>query len=307
MALRGVFQIVHTPFEENGDIDWSSLDRQIEFCLRVGAHGLVMPANASEFYTLSDDERFAVVDRSAKAIGGAVPLVVGVQAGAARHAVRFAEHAEKLGAAAIMSMPPLIRTATPQIVSAYYAALGQVGPDVIIQNAPGPIGSPQSSAALAALIAENERVTYIKEEVSPILHRISAARELAGDACKGVFGGANGLVMVEELDRGGCGNMPAGGVVDVQVRVMNAYDAGERDTAIELQSRLFPLLFHASTHGAVFHKYLLWRRGVLDSPATRDPQALALDRHDQEVIEDRFTRIADLVDPQTPLRADRRI
>lgn len=304
MSLRGVFQILHTPFFENGDIDWKSLDRQIEFCLRVGVHGLTIPANASEFYTLSDDERFQLVERALASIGGAVPVVVGVQAPTERAAVRFAGHAAERGASAVMAMPPLLRNGAPQVIRSYYAAIADVGLDTIIQNAPAPLGTPQSSQGLAELLNNHTRISYVKEEVPPILHRISAAVRLGGSACKGVFGGANGLVMVEELDRGGCGNMPAGGVVDVQAKIFDAYDRGDRESAVAMQARVFPLLFHAATYGATFHKYLLWRRGILSSPTARDPQAIALDEEDVRTIEERFADIADLTaegEPLTPV------
>lgn len=298
--LRGILQILHTPFEENGDIDWASFARQVEFSLRNGTHGLVIPANASEFYTLNESERLLVVERAAEAISGSVPLVVGVQAQTASAAVRYAEHAAKNGATAVMAMPPLMRAATPDVIREYYRMIADVGLDVIIQNAPGPIGTPQPSSALASLLASHSRIAYVKEEVPPILHRISAVRDLAGASCEGVFGGANGLIIVEELDRGGCGNMPAGGLIDVQVKVFDAYESGNRDEAIRLQSLIFPLLFHASTHGAVFHKYLLWRRGVLSCPAVRDPQAIYLDAEDRRTIADRFGRIGDILDQASP-------
>lgn len=301
MSLRGVFQILHTPFFENGDIDWASLERQIEFCLSAGVHGLTIPANASEFYTLTDDERFQVVERSLASVGGAVPVVAGVQAPTGRAAVKFAGHAADHGASAVMAMPPLLRNGSPPVIRSYYAAIADVGLATIIQNAPAPLGTPQSTQGLVDLLNSHDRISYIKEEMPPILHRISAATNLGASACKGVFGGANGLVMVEELDRGGCGNMPAGGVVDVQVKIFDAYDRGDREGAVEMQARLFPLLFHAATYGATFHKYLLWRRGILSSPTARDPQAIALDDEDVRTIEERFARIVDLTVEGEPL------
>ena len=101
--------------------------------------------------------------------------------------------------------------------------------------------------------------------------------------------------------------MPAGGLVDIQVKIFDEYDSGEVERAIELQSRLFPLLFHASTHGAVFHKYLLWRRGILDSPSLRDPQAIYLDKDDEKTIEDRYARIRELLDYAGDLDPGRRL
>lgn len=297
MALRGVFEIVHVPFEENGDIDWRSMDRQIEFYHEVGVHGLVVPANASEFYTLSDEERVAVVERVASVNAQTVPLVVGVQAPTARAAVRFAGHAADQGAAAVMALPPYLRTPSRPVLSEYYRSIATVGLDTIIQNAPAPLGAPQASTVLAELLKMHECVSYLKEETPPILHRITAAVTLAGSDCKGVFGGANGSVMVEELDRGACGNMPAGGLVDVQVQLYNAYAAGDRSRAMEIQDRLLPLLFHAGTYGVTLHKHILWRRAVLATPCVRDPQAIYLDEHDVAMIDERLASLRDLLSP----------
>ena len=304
MALRGVFEIVHVPFEENGDIDWHSMDRQIEFYHKAGVHGLVVPANASEFYTLSDDERIAVVERVASANAGFVPLVAAVQAPTARAAVRFAEHAAGCGAVAVMALPPYLRVPTRPVLENYYSSIAGVGLDTIIQNAPAPLGAPQSSVVLAELLKLHEQVSYLKEETPPILHRITAALSLAGDHCKGVFGGANGIVMVEELDRGACGNMPAGGVVDAQVRLYNAYASGDSRRARDIQNRLLPLLFHAVTYGVTLHKYILWRRGVLKTPCVRDPQAIYLDEHDTATVDDSLASIEDLLLPEWPARVE---
>ena len=304
MALRGVFEIVHVPFEENGDIDWCSMDRQIEFYHRAGVHGLVVPANASEFYTLSDDERVAVVEHVRSANAGRLPLVVGVQAPTARAAVRFAEHAAGCDAVAVMALPPYLRVPTRPVLEDYYSRIASVGLDTIIQNAPGPLGAPQSSVVLAELLKLHDRVSYLKEETPPILHRISAAISLSGEYCKGVFGGANGIVMVEELDRGACGSMPAGGVVDAQVRLYNAYASGDRRRARERQSRLLPLLFHAATYGVTLHKHILWRRGVLNTPCVRDPQAIYLDKHDAATADEVLASIEDLLLPEWPAQAE---
>ena len=47
MALAGIFQILHTPFADNGDIDWASYEDQITYCMAAGVHGLVTPVLAS--------------------------------------------------------------------------------------------------------------------------------------------------------------------------------------------------------------------------------------------------------------------
>ena len=53
---RGIFVILVTPFTETYERDEASLRKQVRFCIEAGAHGLVGPANASEFPPLSDNE-----------------------------------------------------------------------------------------------------------------------------------------------------------------------------------------------------------------------------------------------------------
>ncbi|MFH1570437.1 MAG: dihydrodipicolinate synthase family protein, partial [Gemmatimonadota bacterium] len=54
---RGIIPIVVTPFTAAGELDEESLEAQVRFCIEAGAAGLAGPANASEYLTLSDDER----------------------------------------------------------------------------------------------------------------------------------------------------------------------------------------------------------------------------------------------------------
>ena len=282
--FSGIYQILHTPFDESGRIDWASFERQIEYCLDAGVHGLVTPAMASEFFTLSDAERLELVAVSAARIEGRVPLIAGVQAITLPIALGFAEHAVAHGAAGLMAMPPYLRKASPTGIESYFRALSECGLPLIIQNAPAPVGTPLPPAELARLLQAERGIAYIKEETPPILQRISRIHELAGDECDGIFGGANGLYLIDELERGACGNMPAGGMIDIQVTIFEHYSAGRRDEAETLQARLLPLLTYAAIYGVTFHKYVLWRRGVLSTPHARDPQQIALDRHDEARI-----------------------
>ena len=54
---RGIMPIVTTPFTDSYALDEVALRRLVAFSIEAGATGLVGPANASEFSTLSDDER----------------------------------------------------------------------------------------------------------------------------------------------------------------------------------------------------------------------------------------------------------
>lgn len=302
MLFRGIYQILHTPFTDDGAIDWESYERQIEYCIRAGVHGLVVPAMASEFFTLTDQERFEVVEFALKRVNKRVPVLVGAQ-GLTRYAAAvFAEHAAKHDADGLMAMPPYLRKASKSETEAYYLALAGFGLSVMIQNAPALSGSALPPAEVATLLASHECIEYVKEEAPPILQRLSQVISAAGETCKGVFGGANGLYLIDELDRGACGNMPAGGFIDVQVKIYNLYAAGKRDDAEALHLRALPLLLQASVYGSSLHKYMLWRRGVINAPYARDPQRIALDAHDEMAVAKYWTLIEQETLEEYPFR-----
>lgn len=302
MALAGIFQILHTPFADNGDIDWASYEDQITYCMQAGVHGLVTPVLASEFFTLSDAERLSVVEFASKHIDGRVPLVVGVQGLTLSIAREFAQHAIDNNADAIMAMPPYLRKAPKHDVELYYHELASFGLPVIIQNAPAPVGTPLSPADLATLLKTEANIRYIKEETPPILQRINQIIDQSGGSCDGIFGGANGLYLIDELQRGACGNMPAGGLVDVQVKIYNLYKEGNIAEAEAIHFQLLPLLTYASMYGVAFHKYVLWQRGVLRSPFARDPQKATLNNDDIQAIEHLWSRIEEYTLADYPLQ-----
>ncbi|MCY4465217.1 MAG: dihydrodipicolinate synthase family protein [Chloroflexi bacterium] len=291
--LAGIYQILQTPFTDQGDIDWDSFARQIEYCVAVGVHGLVLPALASEFFTLSDAERQLVVEFAARETAGRIPLVAGVQGLTLRSALEFAQQACDNGVTALMAMPPYLRKASKSAVREYYRQLAKFDRPLIIQNAPAPIGSPLSPSELCELLALEAGIQYIKEETVPILQHISEIIALDAGHCLGVFGGVNGIYLIDELQRGACGNMPAGGFVDVQVKIYDLYRAGEIDEAERIHFLLLPLLNYAMVYGVSLHKFVLWRRGVLTSPFARDPQKISLNADDIGAVERLWSRIAE--------------
>lgn len=285
--FAGILPILQTPFDDDGAVDADSLRREVVFCLNAGAHGLVIPANASEFFTLSDTERLHVAEVVLAEAHGRVPVIISCNGVSAQAAVAFTRHAVAHGADGIMVLPPYVRRPGEAGVLAYYEAVTEAaeGRPVIVQNAEPPLGTPLSITALVKLMERVPGIRYVKEEVTPSGQRMSALIRTAGDLLHGVFGGQNGLWLLNELDRGSCGNMPASGLIDAHVRIYTLYREGKRDEAEALSVRLLPLLNLGSQYGVAFAKELLWRRGVIRTKVARDPQAASLDQWDLADLE----------------------
>jgi 4-hydroxy-tetrahydrodipicolinate synthase len=271
-SWRGIFVIVVTPFTEGYELDEASLRREIRFCLEAGAHGLVGPANASEFPTLSDDERKRWIEIVVGETAGQLPVVAATTHGHALPAVALSRFAEQAGANGIMAMPPHILHPDAEGCYAYYKSIDDaVNIPICIQNYAGPAGTPMSNQLLARMCRELAHVEYIKEETLPEPRQISATLAAAGDACKGVFGGQGGIYLLDEYRRGSQGNMPACQATDVQVTIWDKLEAGDEAGARKLFNQLLPLINFERMHGVAVYKEVLHRRGIFTTRASRAP------------------------------------
>ncbi len=114
----------------------------------------------------------------------------------------------------------------------------------------------------------------------PCGQRISAL--LAGRPANlhGVFGGAGGRYIVDELARGAVGTMPAAEVPEVHVALMAAQRSGDAERVRELYEAMLPILMMQAVFRWRLTKEVLRRRGLIASAYTRAPGP-ALDGGDQ--------------------------
>jgi len=266
--FRGIFTIPCTTFQPDGELDIPSFQRQIDFCVECGAHGLVYPVNASEWTSLSDQERIrmdkVLVERNA----GRVPVVIGVAAATAEIAARLAAHAREIGADAVIALPPRGVTELGVIFNYYRRISEAARVPVFIQNHDGPIGTPLSPEFLIKLCRELEYVKYIKEETSGAGFKMTAVLASGKGVARGIFGGAGGRYLVEEYLRGCSGQMPGCHVTDVEVAFWNALEKGDEARYMHIYKEMAPLFFFENQVSA--YKEVLYRRGVISCPWRRN-------------------------------------
>ena len=282
---RGLFAIPVTPFDEQLRLDEPSLHRVLQFCVEAGAHGIVTPVNASEFTTLTFEERRLITRVAVQEAGGKIPVVIGVCDKTPEQALRLARDAAEAGADAVIAMPPYEPHLDMDGIARFYAALAEAaGIPVYIQNHEGPVGTPMSAEFLAKLCREIPLVQYVKEESLGTGAKITRTLELAGAACKGIMGGRAGRYLLDEYRRGACGTMPACEIADVHAQLWNLLDAGRHREARDLHREMLPLLNYEAAFGVAVYKDVLWRRGIIRTPNRRLP-GLTLDDYDRQELD----------------------
>jgi len=287
-SWRGSFAIPMTPFDEKDCIDEDVLADEIAFCVESGVGGLVVPVMVSEFRVLSEDERRTMVQVPVEVSAGRVPVVANCAAVNTPLAVEYARYAQTVGADAVIAMPPYTLRPDFDTIYAYYQAISDaVTIPVWIQNAGVVALSPDQ---VVRLCTEIENVSWVKEEVHPSTHSISALLSRNCPAVKGVMGGGGGRYMITEYARGSKGVVHACQFCDVVQQVWDLLDEGKEDEAGDLFEHLLPGLIAEGLMGMAFAKEIMVRRGVFKNNRVRS-QSRPLDEHDMIEIDRVWDRI----------------
>lgn len=261
--MRGIFPIVQTPFHADGSFDAATLAAETAFLLRCGVQGMAWPQLASEFWSLTVEERLQGAEALLRAgKGGKAKIVIGVQSDDAATSVRLAKHAAAHGADALISLPPagigLIQFFT-QIAAAapglplFLQAVGKLSVEEVIEL----------SRAVPA-------VQYVKDEAGVTLPRISEFRAKAPQLH--IFTGAHGRTLIDELLRGAAGSMPAAGPADLYTKAFVLYEKGRYKEAARAFARAAVFVPEFEQYGIEGLKYLLVLRGVFPNHVVRGPR-----------------------------------
>ncbi|HXB68018.1 MAG TPA: dihydrodipicolinate synthase family protein [Candidatus Acidoferrales bacterium] len=231
--LRGLFPIGFTPFTPDDKIDLEGMAAQVKFSNRGGVHGFVWPQNASGWNTMSEKERLDGAEAALSAgKGGKTAIVIGVQGPDVDTVTRYAKHAEKLGADAIISLPPT-NASDDKAVLAYYQEVGSITGLPFFAQAVGNF----SVDLLVQMYKTIPTFRYVKDESGNPLERISEIRERTGDQLK-VFSGGGANAMIVEMEKGFSGHCPYMDLADVFASAFDLFHKGQKREAFDMFGRI---------------------------------------------------------------------
>ena len=290
--LRGIFPIAQTPFTKDNELDIDALVRQLQFIDRGGVQGFVWPQLASEWSTLTESERFQGAEAIVSAGKSLRPaIVIGVQGPTTAAAVRYARHASKVGADAVIALPPPGEQ-SQQAVIEYYKQIGRATELPLFVQAVGAM----SVDLILQMWKAIPTLKFIKDEAGEPLMRVGPLRQGSGDEIK-VFTGAHGRTLIDEMLRGTSGTMPAASFADIYAFVWNLWHAGKHKEAMDLFGKALLFITEVQVYGIESLKYILFLRGVFktytvrrttgDPPAASGLQTRAqLDDEGKQVLEE---------------------
>ncbi|MGD0440067.1 MAG: dihydrodipicolinate synthase family protein [Acidimicrobiales bacterium] len=188
--LQGILPALVTPFTEDGPIDEVALSSLVSRLVASGVGGLVPCGSTGEFTTLSFQERKRVTELVIEAAAGAVPVVPQTGALTTAETVELSKHAEGVGAAAVMVVPPYYEPpGWVDLLGHYETVARAIAIPIMVYNIPA--SGTEMTVDRIDELASIPGVEYIKDSSADAVLLTHLLQEF-GDRL-GIFNGADTL------------------------------------------------------------------------------------------------------------------
>ena len=242
--FNGSLPALVTPFR-NGELDLETLKNLVDWHIGEGSNGLVPVGTTGESPTLTHREHEIVVEEVVKAAAGRVPVIAGAGSNNTIESIRLAQHAEKVGADAVLVVTPYYNKPTQRGMIAHFTAVHDAcNLPIFIYNIP-PRSVIDMTPETMGELSKLPRIVGVKDATAD-LSRVSAQRitcgkdfiQLSGEDPTAHGFNAQGGV--------GCISVTANAAPRLLSQMQAACASGDYATALEIQDRLMPL------HRAIF-------------------------------------------------------
>lgn len=162
--LRGTGVALVTPFNEDGSVDFDSLQKLIDFVIEGGVQYVVTLGTTGETPTLIKEEKLDIIQATFSAVAARVPVVVGIGGNNTAELLKDLEAFPVEKAAAILSASPYYNKPSQEGIFQHYKTLANAtNKPIILYNVPGRTGSNITAATTVRLAHEVENIVAIKE------------------------------------------------------------------------------------------------------------------------------------------------
>jgi 4-hydroxy-tetrahydrodipicolinate synthase len=239
--IQGSIPALITPMLADGQVDYPTLRKLIDWHVAEGTDGLVIVGTSGESPTVTVDEHREILRVSVEQAAKRIPIIAGCGANSTAEAISLAKYAESIGADAQLQVVPYYNKPTQEGLFQHFKAIAEATPKlpVILYNVPGrTVADLQHDTVLR--LAQVPGIIGIKEATS----NIERAQWLIRDVPKefAVFSGDDATAVALMLC-GGAGNISV--TANVAPRLMHelcmAATRGDVKEAMRIQFLLLPV------------------------------------------------------------------
>jgi len=235
--FTGSMVAIATPMDEDGSVDFESLDKLVDFHLENKTDVIIPAGTTGESATLDHEEHCEVIKRVVERVKGRVPVVGGTGANSTWEAISLTRCAADAGVDACLLVTPYYNKPTQEGLYQHYKKIAEeVDIPQILYNVPGRTACDMMPETVGRL-STFKNIVGIKE-ASGDMSRAPKIRELTGPDFMIVSGEDNQAM--ESILAGGQGVISV--TANVAPRLMHemcqAALAGDRAKAEELNAKI---------------------------------------------------------------------
>lgn len=222
-----------TPFDENGEVNYSRLREILEFHVINHTDAIIVTGTTGEGSTLNDEEKISVIEFTVNIINNRIPVIAGTGSNDTRHAAEFSKRVERLGVDGLLVVTPYYNKGNENGIYEHYKAIAEgVKIPIIMYNVPSRTGV-NLSIQLLKRLAQIENITALKEASGDISYVAEVAREVPE---LDIYSGNDDMV-VPVLSLGGKGviSVSANIIPDISHDMTVSFLKGDVKKARELQ------------------------------------------------------------------------
>lgn len=190
-----------TPFKDNGEIDYDTLKRLIEFHIHNQTDSIIICGTTGESATLSEKEHIELIETCVKYVDKKIPVIAGTGSNSTQTAIELSKEAEKVGVDGLLCVTPYYNKTNQDGLKKYYEKISNsVNIPIIMYNVPSRTGVNIKPETAIDIYNNNENIVAIKEASG----NISQVATIAASKTLDIYSG-NDDQIVPILSLGGIG------------------------------------------------------------------------------------------------------
>lgn len=237
---EGVYPAITTKFTEAGALDFEAFEYNLDKQIDAGIQGIIVAGSLGEASTLTDEEKFQLLESARIVSGGKIPVILNIAEGSTKRAAEIAQHAQQQGADGIMLLPPMMYKADDREVIQFYGTIAKsIDLPILVYNNPVDYGIEVTPDMFEELL-KYDNIQAVKESTRDTTN-VTRLINRFGDRLK-ILPGVDTLA-AEELMMGVDGWV-AGIVAAFPRETVAIYDLiqeGRYEEALELNRWFLPL------------------------------------------------------------------
>ncbi|AUJ26627.1 MULTISPECIES: 4-hydroxy-tetrahydrodipicolinate synthase [Virgibacillus] len=241
MNFGKVLTAMVTPFDLNGNIDYTQTDALIEHLLQNGTEGLVIAGTTGESPTLTSEEKVSLFKHVVGQVNKRVPVIAGTGGNNTQASIDLTKEAERCGVDAVMLVAPYYNKPDQRSLFAHFKTVAQsTSLPVMLYNIPGRSIVNITTETTVAL-SKIDNIVSVKE-ASGDLDQVSQIIELTDDSFS-VYSGDDSMTL-PILSVGGTGVISvASHVIGNEMQQMiQLFEEGSTCQAAKLHRQLLPVM-----------------------------------------------------------------